>query len=450
MSKFTNITSLLIIFCIVFAIITTGCWDGNQPEDLVYVICMGLDKGTQNKIKLTFLVAAPKDMSKESRGDLKSSQQKGGGNNKDGNIIIIEARTITSGIKMSDEFMGKRSSLSHLQAIVMSEEFAKGSEGGIGVHLNFFNRYREIRGTTSIIVARKSSASDFISMLQPMFEPNITGYIESIGRLYKVSSNIPRADFNNFYRCAKSYDEQPIAMIASINKSATNTSNGEATKNSEEKENKNSIRNEGDYLAGDVPRASGQKEEFAGTAIFNGDKMVGEFDGIETSMMMYIKGESPQMFYSIEDPLCKGQYIIIRLQQRRVPRILATRQGNKCNINITLRLQGDILAIQSGINYESDQYMSKLKKCMQDSISDISNKTIKKAQIEYNADVFKLGHHLRKTFKTQQQWRDFNWKSKFSDANINLKTDLRIQHTGLMHKSKPIINNKKEIYYGVD
>lgn len=187
-----------------------------------------------------------------------------------------------------------------------------------------------------------------------------------------------------------------------------------------------------------------------GTAIFDGDKMVGEFNGHETSVMLIIRGEFQRSFWSMEDPLQKGLFVPIDMRQHKSPTIKVYLQGDRYSIDIKLHLEGDLNGVQSGINYENEDYMQILEKSIEDNITGIAERIIKIAQREYNSDVFKFGDYVRRTYWLQDDWEKSNWKGAFSSANIKVETDFHVRRPGMMYKSNPVINSKGEKKYGTE
>src|SRR3989339_819217 len=81
----------LMIFCL------TGCWDKNEIDDLAYVISMGLDKGIQNKIRISILIANTAKIV-EGGGTSTSSGSSGTKDSDFSNIVSVEAPTIPGGL----------------------------------------------------------------------------------------------------------------------------------------------------------------------------------------------------------------------------------------------------------------------------------------------------------------------------------------------------------------
>ncbi len=82
-----------------------------------------------------------------------------------------------------------------------------------------------------------------------------------------------------------------------------------------------------------------------------------------------------------------------------------------------------------------------LNQHIQQVLYDDMMKLIEKVQKEYKADIFGFGRYLAANFATIQEWEEYNWLSRFSEAQINLDLDVHIRRTGMMRKSPFIWSN---------
>lgn len=446
--KFKKCIIVLILICIILPL--TGCWDNTEIDDMAYVISIGLDKGTQNVLKLTLLIVIPKNIvGGGGGGDIGGSEKKDSSSGKgkeSSEVVSVEAPTIPAGLNMVNAFISRKISLGHLKAVVFSEELAK---EGVGKFLDYFNRDRETRGIANVIVS-KGSGDEFLRALKPVLETNPSKYIELTANANLYTAFIPKTVIETFIRDAQSYDEQPIAVLGGINKQALKEDEPIPFMEPLRKEPGAENPNEGDYIAGDIPRKGDVDRELMGTAIFDGDKMVGEFSAIETAVMMLIRGEYERNFWSMEDPLKKGYYVPIDLRVKKGPSIKVKRHGNKFDIDVKLHLEGNIMAIQSGIQYEDEQYMPVLEESVEKTITRLAERIIKMAQNEYKSDVFNFGDYARRTFWLEDDWEKSNWKGAFPDATVKVETDFHVSRAGLVYKTNPVISSGGEKKTGAD
>jgi spore germination protein KC len=421
------------------SLILTGCWDSNEVDDMAYVISLGLDQGTHNKLQVSMLIAIPKNITE---GGGKSASGTEGKSKNPGSetseVVTVETPTITAGFNMINAFISREISLAHLKAIVFSEKIAR---AGVKDFLDYFERDREVRSTASVIVAR-GTAEEFLRSLKPVLETNPSKYIELTANASSYTSFIPKTSIKKFIAATLSYDEQAFAVMGGINKQALHIEEPIPLKDTFRRRPDSELPNEGEYLPGNVPRKGDVERELMGTAIFDGDRMVGEFNALETSVMLMLRGDFHRNFWSIIDPGKKRQFVAIDFRQAKAPLIKVSRRGNQVKIKVTLHLEGSIMEIQSNIQYERQKQTRILEKSIAGYISAIAERTIKIAQQEYKADVFMFGNRVRRTFWLQDDWEKANWKATFSKALITVDTKFLITRSGLLYKTNQVISSK--------
>jgi len=436
MKYLKHILIILIIFPVLFTM--TGCWDNTEIDDMAYVISLGLDSGTQNKIELSLLIAIPKKI-KPGGGSwpfsLHSGSQASG--SESSQVVTVDAPTIPAGLNLINTFVARRISLAHLKAVVFSEELAR---KGVGEYLDYFDRDREVRSTADIIISR-TSADKFLRSLKPVLETNPSKYIELTAMANSYTAFIPYTKMGRFISASISYDEQPIAVLGGVNNNALNVNAPIPYEEPFRPQPGSSDTNEGEYLPGNIPRKGDVERELMGSAVFDGDRMTGEFNAAETAVMLMIRGEFNRNFWSIEDPEKKGSFVPVDIRQSRSPSISLKRQGNKYNIDVGLHLSGSILEVESDIQYENENNMVTLEGSIAKYITSIADEVIKTAQKEYKSDVFKFGNYARGTFWLEDDFEKSNWKSAFCNATVKVETDFRVTRSGQLYKTNPIINS---------
>jgi hypothetical protein len=241
---------------------------------------------------------------------------------------------------------------------------------------------------------------------------------------------ITHTRLHDFYIGLKSAYIQPIAILADIN----NMNN--FVESDGEQKTEDNIKKE--YTAGEIPRKGGGNVEFYGTAVFNGDKMIGELTGEETRILNLILGEFKRGNFSIDDPHYTDKYVPIDIRMERNPKVKVEKKGDKVFIDVDIILEGDILAIQSHANYEEEPQKSILEEAVKKRFKDDMNSLIDKCK-EWGVDILHLGKKVSSCFSTIQEWEDFNWISKFKESEINVEIDFVIRRTGTLLKSSPII-----------
>lgn len=436
--------SLIILVILLFCFTLTGCTlDNKEVDDQVYTLVIGADKGMDNKIRLTVQYPDYKGVGGGGGGGM---EKKGGGEGGkkdetgkvDGTVVsTVEAPSLLEAINLLNTFISRKISLMHTKEIVFSEDLAR---EGIGSYLAPIARFRETRGIMQIVVC-KGTAEDFI-------KENGTFVGESVAKAMELmivqSGNTglyPRASFHDFYKGVLNPYERPYAVYAGINDfKKLKPESGEA---------KSPLKTQYELLPGDIPRKGEIKREFIGTAVFDGDRMVGSLNSYETRYFLMVIGEFQRGIITIEDKNEPGAAIPLDVRLGRKTKIKAHFENGIPVIDVKLNIEADLGAIQSRIPYERLSKIDDLNNQIKDLIQNGVKKTIEKAQKDLKSDIFGFGRKVARSFFTIQEFEDYNWLSHFPEAKVNVEVKVNVRRTGLMIGSSPIrYSNEKTITSG--
>lgn len=421
----------LLLFC--------GCTDTHEVDDLAHVFSIGIDRGISNKWRLTVQVFTMKE------GGSKDQSSGGGGSEKEGSgdsggtkkqeqdgyaTITIDAPSFFGGISMINSILSRRLNFMHAKFLVISEDLAKG--GLAGEYMAPIARYRQIRRNTHVLISKKS-AKEFIENNKPFFGKALSKSMELLIQESKTTGFIPDVTLDDFYDDIKSFYNQPIAILASPTDDNSFKEEGELWGDI--------FKSEGDYVAGEVPKSGGNTVELFGTAVFDGDTMVGELNGDETRLMLMARGEFKRGFFTIQDPKVPELIIPLDVRPSRKPKIKVQFKDDIPIINLKINLEGDLLAVQSGINYESNELKPLLESTFEQYIKNMLDELIEKCQ-KLNTDVFKFGGSAVRHFATIEEWEKYNWIKQFEKAEVNTEVDFVIRRTGSMMRTSSIINKE--------
>ncbi|HEX2927036.1 MAG TPA: Ger(x)C family spore germination protein [Ruminiclostridium sp.] len=422
--------SRVIILILTSAFVLTGCTsDAKNIDDQVYAIMLGIDKGVENKIRLTVQFPTYKGGGGGQPGG--GGGGGGGGEEKasgqvDGTIVTtIEAATIPDGMNLLNTSTSRHISLVHCKAIIISEELAY---QGIKDYLADFARFRETRRIATIGVC-KGKSEDYIMENKTLIGENISKSIELAFSQSQNSGLFPKTFFTNFYRNMISPYSQPYAIYVGLNnyKNLKKEANQQPPLKTEEK-----------LYPGEVPKKGDVKQEMVGTAVFDGDKMIGALDSDETRYFMMVVNKFKHGVLAIEDKGSPGKAIPFDLRPGRKPNIKVRFDKSTPVIDINLNIEADIMAIQSGIKYEGLDKINELNKLLKDTIENGVKKTIEKTKKNMGTDIFGFGYYAADQFYTINDFEKYNWLSHFIDARVNVFVQANIRRTGLMAESMPV------------
>ena len=325
--------------------LTTGCYDRRELDELAYPIAVGFDKGEGKFLRMSLQIVVPTKIA----GGGEGGGGEGGGK-ESVSIMTVETPTIYSGLNMVNTYVSKQINLSHVKAIIFSEELAR---EGIEKYINAITRGREFRGNAYILVAKGTgnSAEKFMREVKPELESNPAKYYEMVLNAFDYTGFTAEATLISFYRNMTSHTTQPMAVLANV--SEFEKSEDITLEYSTYKQKGRNYPLPGDYTAGNMPKVGNLKTEVMGMAVFDGARMVGEMDGEETSYHLMVEGKYGYSYVTIPDPEAKDLFVLLNLRQDRQPKKKVEMIGDKPHIYIHIKLEADVLSIQSGINYES-------------------------------------------------------------------------------------------------
>lgn len=408
----------------------TCCYDSAEVDDEVYALALGVDNGVNNKVRIT--IQYPTYKSGGSSQDGQGSDKKGGGglgasNALEGsNVHTIESSTILEALDLYGMAISRKVSLMHTKILVFSEDFAR---SGIEVYLAPLARFRETRRTMAVVVT-KGTAEDFIKENKSNIGESLSKSIELMDTQSTNTSLFPTVMFNKFYRGILSTFEQTYTAYAGIN-------NFDKLPPANKVSNAPLVTDDG-FLPGDIPRSGVAKIDFAGTAVFDGDKMVGTLNSSETKYFLMVTGDFKRGFITLKDKYDPEAAIPLDVRPGRAPELKGHFENGVPVIDLKLKMEADIGAIQSRINYERLDKLQELNEQAASTIEQSIKAVIHKVQTEYKSDIFGFGHKLAQYFPTIQEWEKYNWLAHFQKAKVNVKVEMSIRRTGLMINSSPI------------
>lgn len=431
MVKMVKVLSAVLLVSFLCSFLTS-CRDSMEVDDEVYALVLGVDKGVNNKVRVTIQYPTYQSGGGGQDKEKKQDSGMGGGSNQapGSNIHTVEASTILEALDMYGMAISRRVSLMHTKLLIFSEEFAR---EGVGRYLGPMARFRETRRVMNVVVV-KGEAHKFI-------QENKSNIGESLGKAIELmvsqadnTSFFPRSPFEDFYEGMLSTYIQPYCGYGGIN---------DFNKLAPEQQSDKvpPLVTEKGFDPGDLPRDGVAKREYVGTAVFDGEKMVGNLDSFETRYFLMVTGKFEKGIITIEDNKEPGSAIPLDMRLGRPPQIKGYFENGKPVIDIYLQIESDIGAIQSRVDYEKVGMINDLNKQAEEHLLKNIKEVIKKTQ-QLNSDIFGFGHKLAGHFATIQEWEKYNWKSHYREAEVRVDVSVNVRRSGLMIHSAPIRNSK--------
>ncbi|MBE3587018.1 MAG: Ger(x)C family spore germination protein [Thermoanaerobacteraceae bacterium] len=420
---------LPLVFSLVLLLFTGGCWGYREVDDSAYILILGVDKGRENLLAITAQIAVPRAMGAGGMGGGGGNGGAGGGAGGGGAgqrstiTITVESRSIITGLDLMNASVERRVNLKHLKALIFSDELAR---EGLECHLGPLNRFPEFRRNTFMAVSR-GPAGQLVERVRPVMESNPAKYVELLITAQRYVGFSPFGQVHHFYNDLKSASVQPAAPLVAIR-----------GKEHIHRHGLSGGVEEGDYLAGQLPRRGGEDVEQIGTAVFKGDRMVGELTGDETVILNMIKGQFRQGFFAFPDPQRPGYFIVLRMLAERKPQISCARlKDNTIDVRGRVSLEAEFASIQSGINYERMDQIPLIEAEVNRILEERAAALIRKSQEEFQSDIFGFGYKARHLAATWPQWQELNWLGSYPRAQVRITFKTHIRRIGLMRETSP-------------
>ena len=388
------------------SILLSGCNGAKELDQRANVIAIGLDTAQQEGMfTVSYQMAIPKG---ESKGE----------GSEDTVTITNIAPSLAEARNLLNTEVAMQATLSHTKIIVIGEDLAR---KGLDKMLGPFMRYREYRGSVFVVVT-KGTAKNFFEKNKPAFVTSMSKYYEQKISNGQETGYYLNTTLHQYYTRLKSKSGQPFMTLVGIN---PKSGEGPISTSKAPGEKING------YNAGDIPRQGGNAVDFAGVALFDGDKMVGTLSTTETRMLAMLLGIYQSGFYVVDDPLDPTSAVNVTMRLGSKPKISVTIVEGKPIINVAILLEGEITSITSGINYELGSNLTLLEEKINNLQQQQMVNVIKRTQ-ELHTDVAGFGYYLRPAFQSNKEFEDYNWNDKYSQAEVNVEIKTQIRRTGLM------------------
>lgn len=410
---FWAILLLVTIFC-------SGCFGSTEPDQLSYIAAIGIDKADKEGM---YNFSYQIDVSKGSGGGGGSeSGAEGGGK---AGLIVIQAPSLAEARNLLNSFLSFRITLTHIKALIISDEVAR---EGVGRVFSPIMRFREYRGTMYVFVAR-GSARKFMEAYNPLLRLAPSKYYEWFMATQEGSGYYLDTSLHQFYKRLKSISAQPYTTLIGV---------GNKKLEQEPATGSTETDKSFGYIAGESPHSGQNPLEFVGSAVFQGDKMVGTLSTSETRILSYLLGHQGSGYLVVQDPLLSRDSINIRVRPGAAPEIKGEFKDGIPSFQVQLEVEGEITGISSGINYETEEYLTLLENQMKLTLEEEIVNFIKKTQT-MDSDVVGFGYYIRPNFKLEKDFREYNWPQHYREATFTVEVKAKIRRTGLMIRTLSII-----------
>lgn len=408
------------IFTVCMAVLLlSGCYDKNEPNDLVYATAVGIDVRTDNNYNITLQYARV--------FEINSGSESGESEANILDTVTVSAPSIYSAVSLANHIISKQFVLSHVKLIVFSKEAA---ENGVADFAEVMMRSDELRPHTFMAVSA-DSAEDYLKSVKPSIEINPIKYYELVYN-NQHSAYIPK--FDNVSLCF--YNDGVVRDV--VMPVASRVGNGEdekfavgTQKNSDfDSDFEYKLKN---YIAGELVRDSKNPSEVLGMAIFNRDKLVGFGGSIETELYNMLSGDFTLNYTAFRES-ATGKAVTVKLEQAQKPKLYVDTSAEYPLAKIRIYLEGEFLGLPSECINETD--LTGFETETAKTIKNASEKFLNRMRDDYSSDVLGLGIAAKRNFLTYKAFEDYDWKSKYNNILFDVDVDFKLRRTGQIFRNK--------------
>ncbi|QTM98789.1 Ger(x)C family spore germination protein [Sediminibacillus dalangtanensis] len=381
----TKVKKGILIFF--WLLVLTGCWDRNEISDINFLMGMALDITDEEKLRVTFQWALPKEFSTG------GSQSTGSQEN---TTYSIEADSLGQAMAKLTEISPRTPIYSHMELILIGEGVAN---HGIKDVITTIDREFEIRRTVNIITA-KGKAENLLRSKTP-FESNLASGVKNILNVANRSSTYRPVNLNELLVHQSDPDVLAFTPMANM---VMNTSLNKT-------------------------EASGQNAwaQVNKMAFYDQYKLVTELTELDAKAWMYLTGKVGKRSI-LEIPTEKGNLITSSITQSSKPTI----KVNGSSPTVHYRINEEVSIMDS----PAEMSISEMEKATANHIKTLTTEMIRKMQ-EENHDVLFLRRTIREQFPKDWQRIKKNWPEIYAKMNIEVEVDVKIQHENALRKEVP-------------
>ena len=428
---------ILVFMLIVVLILITlfGMNSVTSMDNLAYVVAVGFDIKDTGKLELSFQIALPSGSEGGSSGSSSSQSSSS-------IVTSVECNSFESGVNLVNSYLSKELNLSHCKAIVFSEEIAS---QGIGEYLYTLINHVEIRPTCNVIIS-KCNAKYFLNNSSPMLDQLSSKYYEIASTSERVTGytyNITLLDFfsdfaDSFTECFAtlgSVNDGGISSSGSNNNSSNSSSSGSNNDSGNSSSNGNnsdqsssSLSSEGtddSYVASETPIDSQKNIENLGLAVFKGDKLVGELNGIECIAHLILTNELDNAVISVPSPFESTNYIDLYLTNSKCKTKVYLTNGTPY-IKPSIDLSARIISMSDDYKNLTEENIELIEEYAKYYVERFIYDYLYKTAKVFKSDITAFGKYAVSNFATIDEWNEYNWLDNYQNSffNVDINVDI--------------------------
>lgn len=376
------------ILIVVLLMISIFCLTGFNSlygiDQYYFVVSIGIDESENGLLKVSIQTSSNTGNS-ASQGSSDSSQSS------DSKIYSVEANTIKEAIIILDNYLNKKTNLSHCSALIISEDVAK---KGIRSYFNTLSNDTELRDTCNLIIS-STTAYDLMSKISNSGENFSSRLFDYLTNSEKYTGFTEESTIATFSKALHTRYCEPTAIYSSISNDVVQTN---------------------------------------GIAIFKDEYMVGHIDSVYSIAHLIVKKDLNDTLITIDSPFDKNEKIDIELSLYKDTDIDIDLINGTPFVNIDVYLDGSISSSGTKFDYINGDNIKQVEGATNTYISTIMKNYLYDITKKYNSDIVGFGCLYKSKFLTEDEFNKLEWKKIFQDSFFQVNVNSRINSSNLFNK----------------
>ncbi|MDI6825264.1 MAG: Ger(x)C family spore germination protein [Bacillota bacterium] len=414
--------SCLVLVCMVFS----GCWDAEDPERTAHVVAIGVDRGNTRALWVTFQIMVPSMLAGGAGAGAAGGGGGGGGSADAPRVWVrgVETEGVSEAFHLLCEYLPRTPALSHLQAVVTSEQVAR--DMGVASLWDFLTRDVQARRAAQFIVT--PGRAEEVLRFQPRLADIPGAGLVALLELAADTGATIATPAGRFGVALHAEGMQPVAaMVEIVPPEAQALPGGQS----------GSTDRAGGQADGRTTAAPGTvpptpEVRAAGLAVFRGDRMVGALpqnESLAVSLMLR-RARRPLIRATAPD---SGALITARVLSCR-PEIKLMTEGGQLRGQMRLRVSAELREELTPAYFIEPARLKQLERALAAALTQDLASALRRTQ-EMGADVFGFGWWLYR--KRPQQWfavRE-HWDKIYGHLPVDVQVEVKLRSEGLTIKS---------------
>jgi len=401
------VTRRLAVLALGLALLTGGCWNRKETDELALVSALGIDRLPDGGILVVAQIVKP--------AEVRAGVPTAVGSPRAVSLVSAAGPTVGAAVRGLAQVAGRRPFWAHARVLVLGAEVAK---SGLGDVLDWFFREREFRARVWVAVTPGRAAEVIAAESDLEKIPAVA--IDNMFRGRSILSFVPGTNLFRFLRDLATPGKDPLAaaLLVVPRTALAGFSGHQGASGSAE------------AVAG-PPSPEKEKEErrlyLGGSALFRGESLVGWLDERETRGVLWTSGARGLVVLS--SPVVPGGRVSVEVLKARSSIEPRVAQGG-VSFRVEVNLVAALAEQPSGVDLSSPETLALVEDELEKTVSAEVLSALGKAK-SLGADPFGLGFAL--FTRDPAAWRGLApvWPEHLRSVPVAVEVSSRVIRTGL-------------------